>query len=413
MFARRHWIPPAALIYAQLAHGLSWGIVLWSAWSGQFGNRLYGFAWIHTVALGWITMAALAVLLHALPSFTDSEWPREDSARGALLGYGCGVAWLIFGFLGHPRDLPFAGALVLAALVIYLSTAFGTIARAMKGERVQRAVARAFAMTFVFLLATALIGFGLAWMLGGRAVPAFVAALPAAHANLGILGWLTLLVFGVSMRTLRPMTGGATRMRWMHIVTGTFMVAGVPLIAAGVSSGIGALAWIGGALAVIAALGYATDVFDILLRARNPHRPPQAFVAAGVLWLLGSLAIGGGVVAGKPWQEAYVFMLLMGWVGQFVNAHLHHIGIRLLATIFRGEDDETRPQELLETRLSWLTFFAFQAATGLVVAALMDHSPGLAARGAVFGVIGWIAMLANIFAAALRARILPKTIVLR
>jgi hypothetical protein len=413
MFARRHWIPPAALIYAQLAHGCSWAIVLWAAWTGEFGNALYGFAWIHTVALAWITMAALAVLVHALPNFIDAEWPGETAARYALVGYGAGVALLIYGFLGHSNVLPIAGSLILASLLVYLATAFGTIARAMKGERVQRAVARAFSITFVFLIATAIIGFALAWMAGGRDVPAFVATLPAAHANLGILGWLTLLVFGVSMRTLRPITGGATRMRWMHIVTGSFMVVGVPLIAAGVASSVSVLAWIGGALVAIAALGYASDVFDILIRARNPHRPPQAFAAVGVLWLLASLAIGGGVLAGKAWQEAYIFMLLMGWIGQFVNAHLHHIGIRLLSTIFRGEDDETRPQELLETRLSWFTFFAFQAAIALVVASLMYHSPGLAARGAVFGLIGWIAMLFNILAAALRARTLPKTIILR
>lgn len=411
MFARRHWIPPAALVYAQLAHGLSWGIVLWSAWSGAFENAFYGFAWIHTVALAWITMAALAVLLHALPNFIDAEWPGETSARWALVGYGAGVALLIFGFLDHPNVLPAAGSLILAALLVYLATAFGTIARAMRGERVQRAVARAFSITFAFLLATAIIGFGLAWLLGGHPVPAFVATLPAAHANLGILGWLTLLVFGVSMRTLRPISGGATRMRWMHIVTGTFAFAGVPLIAAGVSSA-HVLAWIGGALVVIAALGYALDVFDILIRARNPHRPPQAFVAAGVLWFLASLAAGGGVLAGKPWEEAYVFMLLMGWIGQFVNAHLHHIGIRLISTVFRGEEDETRPQELLEARLSWFTFFVFQAAIGIVVAALMYHSAGLAARGAIFGLIAWIAMLFNIIVAALRARTLPKTIVL-
>lgn len=413
MFARRHWVPPAALIYAQLGHGLSWATILWAAWSGGFGNAFYGFAWIHSVALAWITMAALAILLHALPNFVDVEWRGETAARWSLVAYAAGVALLIFGFWGHPEVLAAAGSLVLAALLVYLSTVFATLAGAFRGERVQRAVARAFSITFVFLLATALIGFGLAWMLSGRPVPSFVGSLPAAHGNLGMLGWLSLLVFGVSMRTLRPITGEATRMRWMHIVVGTMTLFGVPLIAAGVASGIALLSWIGGALFAIAALGYAIDVFDILRRARNPHRPPQAFVAAGVLWFLAALAAGAGVLAGKPWQQAYVFMLLIGWVGQFVNAHLYHIGVRVLATVYRGEDDETRPQELLESRLSWFSFLAFQLGIGIVVLALLSGSAGLAARGAVFGAAGWIAMIANVQAARMRAKVLPKTIVLR
>jgi predicted membrane channel-forming protein YqfA (hemolysin III family) len=283
----------------------------------------------------------------------------------------------------------------------------------MRGERVERAVARAFGGTFVFLLVTAVIGFGLAWMLSGHTVPAVVFALPAAHANLGTLGWLSLLIFGVSMRTLRPITGEVTNFRWMHIVVGSLAVLGVPILAAGVASNVATLTWIGAVLFVVAALGYAFDTLDRVRRARNPHRPPQAFVVAGVLWFLASLALGAGVLLGKPWQQAYGFLLLMGWVGQFVNAHLYHIGIRLLATVYRGEEDETRPQELLEARLSWYSFFAFQIAIAAVAVALVRDDASLVARGAIFGITGWIAMIANVLAARTRAKILPKTIILR
>jgi hypothetical protein len=409
----RRWIPPVPLIYAQLAHGFSWALIFWAAWTGNLTNALYGFAWIHTVALAWVTMSALAILLHALPNFIDVPWRDETAARWSIAAYGIGVALLIAGFLGDPVLLGPACAAVLLALVVYLATAFGTIASAMSGERIQRAVARAFAGTFLFLLATAIAGFGLAWMLSGHAVPAFVETLPAAHANLGTLGWLSLLIFGVSMRTIRPITGEMTRFRWMHIVVGSLSVLGVPLLAAGVAAHLSPVAWIGGTLFAMAALGYAFDALDIVRRARSTHRPPQAFIVAGVLWFLASLALGGGVLAGKPWQPVYIFVLLMGWVGQVVNAHLYHIGIRLLATVYRGEDDETRPQDLLETRLSWYSFFAFQIAIAVIAIALLNGSTGLAGRGALFGAVGWIAMIANILAARTRAKNLPKTLVPR
>ncbi len=408
MFARRHWIPPAALMYGHLAHGFSWALLLWAAWS-QSVHGYAGFAWIHAVVLGWVTMAALAILLHAIPSFVDVEWRGETIARWCLVAYGAGVALLLTGFLGKPALLGPAGDLLLAAIVVYVATAFWTLSAAMRGERVQRAVARAFGGTFLFLVATAVIGDGLAGMLGGRGT-LWAASLPISHAALGTLGWLSLLIFGVSMRTLRPISGEATRFRWMHIVVGSFTLIGVPLLAAGLGAHNPVLAWIGGALFVIAALGYAFDVFDVLRRASNPHRPPQVFVAFSVLWFLTALAIGGGALAGLPWQSAYIFVLIMGWVGQMVIAHFHHIGVRLIATVVRGEDDETRPQVLLEPRLSWFALAAFQVAIGLVLAGLLRDELNLIARGAVFGGAAWVAMTANMLAASARAKALSKTV---
>ncbi len=392
----RAWIPPLALIAAQLASGFSWLLIILAAGTGSFENSLYRFAWIHTVALGWITMAALAILIFALPNFIDTRWRAEATARWSFLAYATGVALLIFGFLRNVAILPVAGAILLGALLVYLATAFATIAGAMRGERIQRAVARAFGFTFLFLFATAVIGAMLAAALPGRF--AISQRLPLTHANLGTIGWITLLIFGVSMRTFKPITGsGGTRFRWIHIVSGSAGGLGAVLLAANVY-------WIGGALFALAAIVYVFDAFDILLRSRNPHRPPQAFIAASLLWLLYALWLGAGVITGKPWQSAYMFVLLMGWAGQMVNAHLHHIGIRLLATIYRGDDDETQPQELLETRLSWYTFFSFQLAIAVVTVALLGNNETLAARGAICGVTAWIAMVANVLIARMRAK---------
>jgi hypothetical protein len=395
-------------MYAHLAHGFSWALLLWAAWSGSVHGYV-GFAWIHTVALGWVTMSALAVLVHALPNFVDVEWRGETLARWTLVAYGAGVALLLFAFLSNTQLLAPAGDLLLLSIALYVLLALWTLAAAFRGERVQRAVARAFSGTLLFLLATAIAGQGLASLLAGLKYT-WAASLPAAHATLGTLGWLSLLIFGVSMRTLRPISGQMTRMRWMHIVVGSLTVIGVPLLAAGLASNITILAWIGGALFVIAALGYGLDVFDVLRRATVRHRPPQAFIAASILWFFAALAIGGATLAGNPWQPAYVFVLLAGWIGQMVIAHYHHIGVRLIATIYRGEDDETRPQELLETRLSWFTFGAFQIAIALIAIALLEDRPGLVARGSVFGIAGWIAMTANILAARARAKVPPKTV---
>jgi hypothetical protein len=72
--------------------------------------------------------------------------------------------------------------------------------------------------------------------------------------------------------------------------------------------------------------------------------------------------------------------------------------------VYRGEDDETRPQELLEARLSWYSFIAFQLAIAGVSVALIESNDALVARGAIFGITAWIAMVANILAARIRAK---------
>lgn len=394
---RKHWIPPGNLALAHLAHGASWAIVFYAAWSGHFGDPFYRFAWIHTVALGWITMAALGVLLHAIPTFVDVPWKGDVLARWSLPVYAAGVALLVYAFLERPYLLGIAGVVLFVALALYVATAAVTLAGALRGERVQRAVARAFLVTFALLLATAYLGMQLARSLGGETSAGWLARFPPVHGNLGMLGWISLLIFGVSMRTFRPITGARTRFPLVHALVGSLALLGVVCIAFGVGA-------IGGALFSAAVLAYVFDTADILRRSTNRHRLPQAFVVASELWLLFALVAGAQTLLGKPWQDLYAFALLAGWAGQMLNGHLHHIGVRLIATVFRGEEDETEPQELLVPRLGWYAFLAFQAALAIVAAALLRNDPGLAARGAVFGATGWIAITANVAVAALRAK---------
>jgi hypothetical protein len=202
--------------------------------------------------------------------------------------------------------------------------------------------------------------------------------LPYAHAHLGTLGWISLLIYGVSMRTFREITGVRSRFAWVHIVAGSLGVAGALLLAFGAG-------WAGVMAIAIAASAYAFDTGDLIVRATNRQRQPQAFIAASILWSLVALVLGCGLLLGKPWQSAYVFVLLAGWAGQMINAHQHAIA-------------------RLDSRLSWYALASFQAAIAIVAVALASADAGLAARGAVFGFAAWIAMSANLMIAQLHSR---------
>ena len=407
MLTRRHWIPPLALLYAQLAHGVSWAIAFWIAWSGNLGSPLAGFFWLHTIALGWVTMAALAILLFAIPQFTDTPWRGRTAARWALVVYGIGVAYLLYGFAANPPAIERASVVILLALIVYLFTAFSTIGAAMRGERIERTIARAFAIPLGFLTATVLAGIAMAPAAAGRIFAPWVPQLAPVHADIGTLGWLSILIFGMSARTFRPITGNGSRFRAIHIMVGSLSTLGAALLALGIGLHIRIVALAGGALFAIAALAYVFDGFDVLPRATVPHRPPQAFIGAALCWFLASMACGAGVLLGYPWQAAYAVMLLLGWIGQMVNAHIHHIGVRVIATVYRGDEDETPPEDLLEARLSWLSFAAFQCAIAVIVAAIFLDNMGMGGRGALIGFAAWIAMAANLGSARLRAAYAP------
>lgn len=406
---RRHWIPPGGLLFAQLAHGASWLLLVWAGISGTIGVvDFVAIAWVHTLALGWATIAATSVLVHVIPGFTDAQWRFETQARFSIGLLACGVVLFVGALLLQP-DVAIVGAVVIVlALLAYCAAAIATLWPAFCGERAERAVARALAITLLFLLLTALLGLALALLISGYSAPAWVDAAPATHASLGMLGWLSLLVFGVSARTVKPITGNKSRFPAAHIAVGSFTLLSVPMLAIGFSA-FTWLIWPGAILFGLGATIYILDSLDILRHATVSHRVPQAFLLAGVLWLACGLAIGAGVLSGRPWQLAYGFVILAGWVGQIINAHIYHIGVRLLLTIYRGDEDETRPDAVLDARLSWTSFWLFQLAIAGAMAGLLIANPVLVTFGGFVGTGGWLAMIANLLRARTKA-MHPQTI---
>lgn len=400
------WIPHWALLAGQLAHGLSWVLLADLALRGGLGFSFPGLAWVHLVALGWLTLISLAVLVHVLHGWLEITWIAPAVVRWSLLPFALGNWGLVAGFwLGRMDVVAVAGGVTGAALAVYLALALASFFSFKPDSDVTWRVARAFLLVLSLLGATAALGVAMAWALGGMALPAWVLAVgPALHAHLGGIGWLTLLVMGVSTHTVKPITGGRSRAVWLHVIASSGMVLGLSALAVGLAGGAREWLAVGVGLAAVAAIAYLVDMGDVLKRARVTHRPPQAFLAAASLYLVGAVALGAGVWSGRAdWQGAYAFLALAGWLGQMVNGHLYHIGIRVLATVARGEDDETRPHELLAAPLSWASFIAFQAAIVGGTAGLLAQSGPLVAAAAIAGGLGWATMGANILHAWRRA----------
>ncbi len=399
------WIPPQGLIFGQLAHGASWIALLVLAVHRSTATGLAALGWVHLVALGWLTMTALSVLVHVVPAFTDVAWRWESVARRSLAVYGAGVLVLVGGFFGElPWLLPWGGTLVGVGLAGYAVPAAATLAGAFRLGGVEAAIARALGVTLAFLLATALLGVAFTWMLDGRLPASMLVRGVPVHAAFGLIGWLSALVMGVSTRTVVPITGGRSPQRWRHVTAAAATGLGMLALAGGAAFHAAVLLWAGAVVLGAGVVLYVADIADVLRRATVHHRPPQAFLAAAVSWLAIAFVLLVAVLCGMPWGAVLVYVTLIGWLGQMVNGHLHHIGIRLLATAFRGDDDETRPDALLSPALSWTAFVLFQAAVAAGAAGLLLDRSGVVAGAAFAGVAGWSAMCANGFYAARRAR---------
>ncbi|MEA2666065.1 MAG: hypothetical protein QOI11_3009, partial [Candidatus Eremiobacteraeota bacterium] len=349
----------------------------------------------------WLTVTALTVLLHVVPAFTDLEWRAPDVARGAAFAVPLAALALAAAFAAQAGTAVALAALVLAAaLLAYVASAFATL-RAPALDRTSAAIARALAITLGALGATALLGalLGYAYARGDAAL----LALAPSHALLGSVAWLTVLVSGVSARTFRPMLGARSRWSLAHVAAGGGLAGGAVLAALSAPWS-PALLRGGVALAGLGALVYLADAFDILRRAQAPHAAPRAFVGAALAWL--ALATAGALAAswGQPVGRAAVVLARAGWLGQMVNAHLHHLGVRVLATLVLGEDDETRPWDLLAAPLSWTAFGTAQLAVVATAAYALGGNAALGIGGGACGLLAVAAMASNARFALRRAR---------
>lgn len=395
------WIPHWALLAGQAAHGVSWALLLVLGLQGLTALSFPGLAWVHLVALGYLTLIALAVLIHVLHGMLDLDWVAPRVARWSLLPFALGVYGMVAAFwLGRLDMVAWSATLLTVALTVYLTLAGATIARFRPSEDTATVIATAFAMVLGWLVVTAALGIGMAWALVGHGGAWWLSVAPQLHAHAGALGWLTLLVVGVSMHTVKPITGGKSNAPWRHIVASSLLVGALLALIAGLTVDSTAVLWAAAIAGLGGAILYVSDLVGIISRARVNHRPPQAFLAASSVYFVGAALLGVGVLTGKTdWQSAYVFLALIGWLGQMVNGHLYHIGVRVLATVARGEDDETQPSELLAAPLSWSSWAALQAAIVAGVVGLMTGTGTLVALAGGLGLIGWALMGLNMITA--------------
>ncbi|HKD69601.1 MAG TPA: hypothetical protein VKB84_22370 [Candidatus Binataceae bacterium] len=243
----------------------------------------------HLAALGWVTLAICATSYRFMAATGSKEGRVPRSALAQIFALAAATVALFVALIGGD-GVPVSTVLVAAALVAY-AIVFQGIA---KGRAVPAdwAIRHAMAAIFCLLLAAAA---GIALAVAGAGSP-FDARLVCTYGVLGILGWVSNFIVGMSYRLF---TGLVARVRsvlgWPHLSMAELSIdggrplvfwalnAGVLLMAGGLLAGRVSIAQAGAFLIALGGLVYSAAMAHTLsfaYRRAAPAAPGQLLRAA-------------------------------------------------------------------------------------------------------------------------------------
>lgn len=283
-------------------------------------------ALVHTATLGWLTMTILGASLQLVPVILVSP------LRGARLWptlypvYFVGVLLLITGFWTTQTTLLITGgALVVLAVGHYAAIMLTTLARAANHPL----SARYLAASVCYLCAVVTLGLTAALNFQFGFLDAAADRLLLAHITLGVLGWLTCTLIGVSYTLVRmfALVHGHSDALGRRI----FLLLNVGIL--GLAAGF-ALQWaplqvIAGLCLVAAVELFAWDYVRMLrVRKRKVFDDTQRHGIAAFGYL--AVVVPAGIVATfsgahEPALVALGLAALVGWLGQSIIGYLYKI----------------------------------------------------------------------------------------
>ena len=411
---RAGFISPSGFLAMHLFQGAAWILLaLLALKKGAAGSPLF-FAVIHAFGLGFLSMAAMSVLVHVLPAAAGLPVGQSLRDRGAIGGVILGAILFVGGWIVPDLKLSLAGGgVVFISGGFFLGRVIREIAaRREPGRSPGIGLGLMIGLALTFFLAGSLLGL---LMLLTLLYPVFTLSLvkaPPAHALMMIGGWLTLLVMAIFLRTSGPLLGRPLR---GDLPVRGWLLAGSGIILAlpGLLIPLPVLLPPGFALGAAGVILYGIPLKAALGMARPVNRIPLWFLRSSVAWLLtGALLLFFSMGSRRPPLAGIFLIFLVGGVGQFFLAHLYHLGPRLLAILRNGPGDLTPPVALLNRKRSVATFLLYQAGIALSVLSFFregDLPSGMRFAGATLGFVAWILLSLEIRAGWKTAGLLPGT----
>ncbi|HEX5409613.1 MAG TPA: hypothetical protein VFW89_07590 [Gemmatimonadaceae bacterium] len=293
----------------------------------------------HLFTLGWITTTIFGALSQLLPVALGAPLRSERLGHASFWLFVPGVALFATGVATGRLALDHAGiALVTLGILLVVTNIGASLPRA----RLRDATWAAIPIALFFLFSTLSLGVVLLHNLHTGFIAALRLRMLAAHLHIALLGWVLIMIVGVSHRLL-PMflLAHGANTKWTARAL-MLLAPGVAMLATGLATGSTWAGWTGVVLVeggVACFLTQAVCFYRARIRRTIDVGMQFVRVALGFLVvgaLLGPLVLASGA-AHAQLATAYITVGLLGAIVLYVSGFFYKI-VPLLAwtTRFRG-----------------------------------------------------------------------------
>lgn len=363
-------------------------------------------ALVHTATLGWLTMTIMGASLQLAPVILVSPLRATRFGRAQYPVYAGGVALLIAGFWTARVLLLITGGLLVALAVAHYTVILGTtLARASTHPLSARylAASAGYLCVVVGLGLTAALNFQFGFLGAGAD------RLLLAHITVGIVGWLTCTLIGVSYTLVRMFA-------LVHDHTDVFgrrifllLNGGVLGLAIGFAFGWTPLQALAG-LGLSAAAWLFTYDYARMLRVRKRKlldvTQRHTIAAVGYLAVVVPTGVAVALFGVEPQRQqpmlvALGLAALVGWLGQSIIGYLYKIVPFLIWQARYGPLVGRRQvplmRDLVHQRAALLSFWLINGALLVaLVCAVLDWTIPLQVAAMLLGA-GLVLAAANVF----------------
>jgi hypothetical protein len=363
----------------------------------------------HLLVLGALASAMFGGLLQILPVATGIRAAAPQLT--ATLVHGllvCGTLLLAGGFLAHKPVLFGAAviALVPASLMLLLSLAAGGWRHRKQVFKAAAEVVQTAGLALCALAVTVAAGMTLAGNHAGWWLAP--AAFRGLHPLWGLLGWLGLLVMGMSFQLIPIFQATEIYPRWMTrylgplIMTLLTILSAQTLLPASWWSGHTLWALTGVVLCIALACFAAVTLQRLITRKRPAPDITTAFWLTGMVSLAGALLLWAVALLGKPVPPLLTgSLVVIGFGLSVVNGMLYKIIPFLLWFAMQRTLKQPLPglpkvKDMLPERWGWAHYAAHTATLTLLAAACLGISGAATATAAGLMLSGILQVLNSV-----------------